>query len=256
MSDKTIKITTDTRGIATLTLARPEKHNALSMEMMLEITAAAQRLGADKTVRAVILAAEGKSFCAGADLNWMREQVDKTREEKMAGGRVLADMLAALNDIPKPLIGRVEGNAYGGGIGMMAVCDIVIATPNLRFALTETKLGLIPATIGPFVVRRLGEAFSRQVFFTGKAFDTDFAERASLISTICTAAEMDAAIEAEISPVLQAAPDALAAAKTLCMELAGPITDTEIDLTVEALADCWENSEAQERIATFFEKLS
>lgn len=256
MSDKTIKVTTDTRGIATLTLARPEKHNALNMEMMLEITTAAQRLGADKTVQAVILAAEGKSFCAGADLNWMREQVDKTREEKMAGGRVLADMLAVLNKLPKPLIGHVEGNAFGGGIGMMAVCDIVIATPNLRFALTETKLGLIPATIGPFVVRRMGEAFSRQVFFTGKSFDTDFAERASLVSTICAPNEMEAAIEAEIAPILQAAPDAIAAAKALCKELSGPITEAEIDLTVEALADCWENSEAQERIAAFFEKLS
>ena len=124
MPYSTINVVTDARGIATLTLARPEKHNAMNHEMMIEITDAAKALGADETVRAVVLAALGKSFCAGGDLNWMRAQAEQDRAGKIAEARVLANMLATLNALPKPLIGRVEGNAFGGGIGMMAVCDI------------------------------------------------------------------------------------------------------------------------------------
>ena len=256
MPHNTIKLTTDTRGIATLTLARPEKHNAMNAEMMVEITDAVKALGADGTVRAVILAAEGKSFCAGADLNWMRAQADQDRVGKIAEARVLANMLATLNTLPKPLIGRVEGNAYGGGIGMMAVCDIVIATEGLRFALTETKLGLIPATIGPFVLRRMTETYARQVFFTAKSFDTELALRSGLVSTICAADEMDAAIEAEIKPILKTAPGAVAEAKKLLQQMQGRDVQKDIDLTVNALADRWETDEAQQRIAAFFKDMS
>jgi len=251
MPYSTIKVTTDARGIATLTLARPEKHNAINHEMMVEITDAARALGADNAVRAVILAALGKSFCAGGDLNWMRAQAKQNRAGKITEARVLATMLATLNTIPKPLIGRIEGNAYGGGIGMMAVCDIVVAVSGLRFALTETRLGLIPATIGPFVLRRMSETYARQVFFTAKTFDTELALRAGLVSSVCTADAMDAAIEAEIKPILQTAPGAVAEAKALLQQMQGHDVERDIELTVNALADRWETKEAQLRIAAF-----
>jgi methylglutaconyl-CoA hydratase len=251
MAYSTITVATDARGIATLTLARPEKHNAMNREMMVEITEAAKVLGADETVRAVVLAAAGKSFCAGGDLNWMRAQAAQDRAGKIAEARVLANMLATLNVLPKPLIARVEGNAYGGGIGMMAVCDIVVALEGLRFALTETKLGLIPATIGPFVLRRMSETYARQVFFTAKTFGTDLALRSGLVSSVCSENEMDAAIEAEIKPILQAAPGAVAQAKELLRHMQGYDVERDIELTINALADRWETDEAQQRIAAF-----
>ncbi len=251
MPYSTIKVTTDARGIATLTLARPEKHNAMNHEMMVEITDASQTLGADDTVHAVILSAQGKSFCAGGDLNWMRAQAEQDHAGKIAEAHVLANMLATLNALPKPLIGRIEGNTYGGGIGMMAVCDIVVAVDGLRFALTETKLGLIPATIGPFVLRRMSETYARQVFFTAKTFGTELALRSGLVSSVCAADAMDAAIEAEIKPILQTAPGAVAEAKRLLQQMQGRDVERDIELTVNALADRWETKEAQLRIAAF-----
>jgi methylglutaconyl-CoA hydratase len=256
MPYSTINVVTDARGIATLTLARPEKHNAMNHEMMVEITDAAKVLGADETVRVVVLAALGKSFCAGGDLNWMRAQAEQDRSGKIAEARVLANMLATLNALPKPLIGRVEGNAYGGGIGMMAVCDIVVAVDCLRFALTETKLGLIPATIGPFVLRRMSETYARQVFFTAKSFGTELALRAGLVSSVCAVDEMDAVIEAEIKPILQTAPGAVAEAKALLQQMQGRDVEHDIELTVNALADRWETKEAQLRIAAFLKDMT
>ncbi|MFK5998621.1 MAG: crotonase/enoyl-CoA hydratase family protein [Rhodobacterales bacterium] len=254
MPYNTIKVSTDARGIATLTLARPEKHNAINHEMMVEITQATRTLGADDTVRAVVLSAQGKSFCAGGDLTWMRVQAEQGRSGKIAEARVLATMLATLNTLPKPLIGRVEGNAYGGGVGMMAVCDIVVAIKGLRFALTETKLGLIPATIGPFVLRRMSETYARQVFFTAKTFGTELALRSGLVSSVCAVDAMDDAIEAEIKPILQTARGAVAEAKALLQQMQGRDVDRDIELTVNALADRWETDEAQLRIAAFLKE--
>ena len=164
---QTIRIDVDDDRIASLTLARPDQHNAFNRQMIDELTAAAAELAGDDTLRAVVLSAEGKSFCAGGDLRWMQAQALADRHGKMAEARALAHMLLALNDLPMPLIARVQGNAFGGGIGLMAVSDIVIADAAAGFALTETRLGLIPATIGPFVMRRLGQAGTRQTFITG-----------------------------------------------------------------------------------------
>ena len=156
MSYQTIRIETDARAIATLWLARADKHNALSEQMIDELTDAAGVLGRDPSVRAVILAAEGKSFCAGGDLGWMQEQMTADAATRRTGAEALAGMLNALNELPKPLIGRVHGNAFGGGVGMMSVCDVAVGARDAKFGLTETKLGLIPATIGPYVLARMG----------------------------------------------------------------------------------------------------
>jgi methylglutaconyl-CoA hydratase len=251
----TILVSTDERGIARLTLNRPEKHNALSALMIRELTEAAHMLGEDANVRAVVLAANGASFCAGGDLGWMREQAAKDRAGKMAEAGALATMLATLNNLPKPLIGRVQGAAYGGGIGMMAVCDIVIAVAGARFALTETRLGLIPATIGPFVVRRMGEGYARQVFFTGKPFGAEFALISGLASAVAAdEAQLDACVETEIGFILKTKPGAVASAKALCLTLGGGALAEQSEMTAAALADCWEGKEAEEGINAFLSK--
>lgn len=249
---KTISVSIDTRGIAVLMLDRQDKHNAMNALMLKELTEATVTLADDDKVRAVILSAAGETFCAGGDLSWMREQIDKDRGEKMKDARILANMLLVLNNLPKPLIGRVQGNAYGGGVGLMAVCDLVIAKPDVRFGLTETKLGLIPATIGPFIVRRMGEGFARQIFFTSKSFGTDLALRSGLVSSVTD--DLDLAIEAEVKTILKAAPSALARAKKLCLKLGGGVSQTNIDETIEALADCWESDETKIGISAFFSK--
>ena len=254
MSHQTIRIETDARGIATLWLARPEKHNALSAQMIDELTEAACRLGDDTGVRAVILAAEGKSFCAGGDLAWMQEQMTADAATRSAGAQALAGMLNALNELPKPLIGRVHGNAFGGGIGMMAVCDVAIGVHGATFGLTETKLGLIPATIGPYVLARMGEDKARRVFMSSRLFDAAEAERLNLLAGVVDPEDLDAAVEDEVLPYLQTAPTAVAAAKRLARDL-GPRIDAEvIARSIDALTGVWEDDEAPEGIAAFFAK--
>ncbi|WP_193178691.1 crotonase/enoyl-CoA hydratase family protein [Oricola nitratireducens] len=254
MSMQTIRVEIDARGITTVTLARGDKHNAMNAQMIAELTGAAHVLGEDSSVRGVVLAAEGKSFCAGGDLGWMREQAEKDRAGKMAEARALAAMLGAWNALPKPVIARVQGAAYGGGLGLMAVSDIVVAADTAKFALTETRLGLIPATIGPFVVRRLGEGFARQVFFNAKPFGTDFALRSGLVARVCAAESLDEAIAEECAAILGCAPGAVADAKALARELGGPDPLNQAEMTANALADRWETDEALAGIAAFFAK--
>lgn len=251
---ETISITTDARGVATLTLDRAEKHNSLSATMIRELTEAAQALGADDTVRVVVLTGAGKSFCAGGDLGWMQDQMAADPETRFVEARKLAMMLKALNEMPKPLIGRVQGQAFGGGIGMCSVCDIAIAADHAKFGLTETRLGLIPATIGPYVLARIGEAMARRVFMNARIFGADEAATLGIVARAVPADDLAAAVEAEVTPYLSCAPGAVGAAKALARRLGPPITDTIIDDTIRALVDCWEGEEAQEGIEAFFDK--
>ena len=251
---ETIRIDTDPRGVATLWLARPDKHNALSAQMIAELTEAAAQLGDDPEIRVVVLAGEGASFCAGGDLGWMRQQINADAETRRAGARNLAMMLNGLNLMPKPLIARVQGNAFGGGIGMMAVCDIAIAAQGAKFGLTEVKLGLIPATIGPYVLARMGEDKARRVFFSARLFDADEAVRLNLAARAVNAADLDAAIEAEIAPFLNAAPGAVAAAKAQCRAYGPVIDEARINDSIDRLVAVWEGSEAPEGISAFFDK--
>lgn len=247
---RTILIQRDAQGIATLTLNRPDKHHAMDARMIGELTEAAALLGEDADVRAVVLASTGPTFCAGGDLEWMRAQQAADRAGKMAEAGRLSAMLAALNALPKPLIARVQGHAYGGGLGLIAVSDIAIAATGVRLALTETRLGLIPATIGPFVVARMGQGMARQVFFTGQAFGTDFALRAGLIHDACPPEALEERLAAVAAAVLKTAPGAVARAKALCLRLGRDQAD-DIAASITALADCWESPEAQDRIRAF-----
>jgi methylglutaconyl-CoA hydratase len=222
--------------------------------MITEITEAAEALGADEAVRVVVLAAEGPSFCAGGDLGWMRAQMSADAATRAAEARKLAGMLGVLDTLPKPLIARVQGNAFGGGIGMMSVCDVAIAADTARFGLTETKLGLIPATIGPYVVARMGAAMARRVFFSARLFGADEAVTLGLAAKAVAPGDLDAAVEAEIVPYLDCAPGAVAEAKALVRRLGPPIDDARIEASIEALVARWESDEAVEGIDAFFDR--
>lgn len=251
---ETITIESDARGVATLTLNRADKHNAMSARMIADLTAAAAQLGDDAGVRAVVLTGAGKSFCAGGDLAWMQAQMAADAETRFVEARKLAEMLQALNTLPKPLIGAVQGNAFGGGLGLISVCDVAIGVDSLKMGLTETRLGLIPATIGPYVVARMGEARARRVFMSARLFDAAEAVDLGLLARAVPAADLAAAVEAEVVPYLSCAPGAVASAKALVRDLGPRIDAATLDHTIRALVDRWETAEAAEGIAAFFDK--
>lgn len=251
---ETIDVTVDERGVATVTLSRPEKHNAMNAKMIAELSQAIDHISASSDIRAVVLTATGKSFCAGADLAWMKEQASADRAEKEVQSRALATMLTAFDALNKPVIGKIAGNAFGGGIGLISICDLVFAKAGNRMVLTETKLGLIPATIGPFVSRAMGVNFARQIFFTGREIDDDLAVRSGLVTEICTDENIDEVVEAAILKILDTAPNAVSRAKKLLAELTEKPRSSQLDFTASALSDCWEDPQTQSRINTFLNK--
>ena len=253
MGFETIEVARDGRGVVTVTLNRPEVHNALSARMMDELTEVAAVLSADDS-RVVVLTGAGKSFCAGGDLCWMRAQFDATPTVRAAEGRRLAGMLQALNTLPKPLIGRVQGNAFGGGVGLCCICDVTVGADGSLYGLTETRLGLIPATIGPYVIARLGEGLARRVFMSSRRFDAAEARDLGVLARVVAPDDLDAAVEAEVVPYLSCAPGAVAEAKALARRL-GPVIDAAtIDATIDALAARWAGDEASEGVGAFFDK--
>lgn len=249
-----LDLTIDARGVAWVRLNRPDRHNAMDAAMIGELTEAADRLGRDPAVRVVVLTGAGRSFCAGGDLAWMQAQMRADAQARAQGAQSLADMLGALDRMPKPLIARVQGPAFGGGLGLISVCDVAIGVEGARFGLTEVRLGLIPATIGPYLVARMGAAQARRVFFSGRVFDAAEAVALGLLARAVPDAMLDTAVEAEIAPYLAAAPGAVAAGKRLVADLARPVDDAQIAQTVAALIARWESPESAEGISAFFEK--
>jgi len=249
-----IDIAVDERGVARLTLNRPDKHNAMNAAMIAELTDAAQRLGRDPAVRVVVLSGSGASFCAGGDLAWMRDQMAADAATRAREARALAEMLGALNSLPKPLIGRVQGQAFGGGVGLISVCDVAVAVEDAKFGLTEVRLGLIPATIGPYVIARMGAARARAVFFSGRIFSAEEAVALGLLAKTVDPEDLDAAVEAEVTPYLAAAPGAVAAGKALVAELLRTVDEAQVAHSIDALVGRWEDPESAEGIAAFFEK--
>jgi methylglutaconyl-CoA hydratase len=250
----TIDIAVDERGVAVLMLDMPERHNALAPQMIAELTEAAERLGTDPAVRVVVLTGNGKSFCAGGDLAWMKAQMAADADTRAREARKLAEMLGALDRMPKPLIGRVQGQAFGGGIGMMSVCDVAVGVEGAKFGLTETRLGLIPATIGPYVVARMGAARARRVFMSARIFDAAEAVDLGLLAKAVAAEDLDEAVEAEVAPYLACAPGAVAKAKALVAALEPRVNDAVVDMTIAALVDAWESDEGPEGVSAFFDK--
>ena len=253
MQFDTIESATDAQGVCTVWLNRPEKHNALSAQMIDELTEMAANLR-HSSARVVVLAARGKSFCAGGDLQWMQAQMQADRATRQEGARRLAGMLQSWNTLPQPVIGRLHGNAFGGGVGLASICDVAIGVENAWMGLTETKLGLIPATIGPYVIARMGEAAARRVFMSARKFSAQEAQSLGLLAKTVAEDALDRAVTAEVTPYLNCAPGAVAAAKKLARAL-GPVIDAQtIEMTVTALIAQWESPEAEEGIAAFFQK--
>ena len=250
MNFETLLFNQDKRGVASLTLNRPEKRNALSAKMIEELTDFTSMLTPD--IRAVVIQGAGKLFCAGGDLDWMNNQIKADRLTRISEARKLAMMLKALNEIPVPLIGKLHGAAYGGGVGLACVCDFVISSSNVKFGFTETRLGLIPSTIGPYVVGKMGEAKAREVFMSGQTFNEVEAKKLNIVSEISE--NLDQSVESHLNPYLQTAPKAVGEAKALLRSLGPRIDEQVIEGTIERLADIWEGEEASHGIDAFLNK--
>ncbi|MCY4049974.1 MAG: enoyl-CoA hydratase-related protein [Gammaproteobacteria bacterium] len=255
MKYREITLEIDQRSVAWLTLNREAKHNSMNSLMMREILEACKELSALESVRAVVLTGSGeKSFSAGADLGWMRENFERNRKERRAESGILADMLEALNRLDKITIARVNGQAYAGGVGLICVCDIAICVRTARFALTETRLGLTPANISPYVMERLGMSNCRRILLNSYFFDAQEALNMGLIHKRVDPKELDEAVEAEIQICLDCAPGAIATTKQLLRKISTQSADENRSYTAELLAEVWETDEAQNGIRAFFDK--
>jgi methylglutaconyl-CoA hydratase len=252
MTYEAITLNVDKRGVALVTLNRPERHNALNRKMIAELHAVALKLADDDDVRVVVLTGNGESFCAGGDLGWFRDTLAMDRKGRIAESRALAEMLHALDQLPKPLIGRINGATYGGGTGMVSVCDVTVADSAARFGLTEVRLGLIPANISPYVIARIGAARARSVMLSGKLFG---AEKACILGLVDQVTDsLDTATEAQVTVHLEASLSAVAATKKLIAFVNAHDIEASKEYTSEALADAWETEDGREGIASFLAK--
>ena len=241
--------------VATVTLNRPEMRNAFNETMIADVTAAFTALGARDDVRAIVLAGSGKAFCAGADLNWMRKMAGYSDEENRADAMCLARMLSAVYRCPKPVVARVHGDAYAGGIGLVCTADIVIAADTVHFCLSEARLGLMPATIAPYVIRALGEQASRRYFVTAEAFDCATAQRLGLVSEMVSVDALDATVQRVVDALVANSPNAVRECKQLVQDVAGQtLDDALIEDTANRIARIRASDEGRDGVASFLEK--
>lgn len=255
MNYQDIKLQVDERCIAWLTLNRPQKHNVMGSRMMLELRDACEVMSNDNAIRAVVLAGAGeKSFSAGADLAWMKENMTRSRAQRIKESAVLADVLDALNRLNKITIARVHGAAYAGGVGLIAVCDVAISVSSARFSLTETRLGLTPANISPYLIERMGCSNARRTLLNGHVFDANEAVQFGLIDKVVEPDKLDQAIEQELQSCLACAPGAIAMTKQLIRTVSQQTQQENREYTAKMLADAWETEEAVAGISGFFEK--
>ncbi|MGB6519742.1 MAG: enoyl-CoA hydratase-related protein [Candidatus Cybelea sp.] len=241
-------------GVARVTLARPEVRNAFNAEVIEQLHDVFTRIAAADDVRAVVLAGEGKAFCGGADINWMRASLDLTFEANVADAERMSDMFRAIDNSPKPVIGKIHGAALGGGAGLAAVCDIVIATDDTIFGFTEVKLGIIPAVISPFVLAKIGPSQARALFLTGERFDATHAQTIGLVHEVVTAVEFDDAVDLHLAELRSAGPSAVAAAKLLVRRVLDGSYDESRSITTEAIARQRVSPEGQEGLRAFLER--
>jgi methylglutaconyl-CoA hydratase len=242
-------------GVVWLTLNRPEIHNAFDDRLIVELTAELARLGGDDSVRVVVLTGAGRSFSAGADLNWMRRTSTYGEAENLADARALAGLMQTLNELGKPTVARVNGAALGGGTGLVACCDIVVASERAVFGTTEVRLGLIPSVIGPYVLAAVGPRHARRLMLTGERISAAEALRLGLVHEVAPAEQLDQAVERVVGELLKGGPAALAAAKHLIRDLAGrPIEAALIDGTAQRIATLRATGEAREGVGAFLDK--
>jgi methylglutaconyl-CoA hydratase len=249
-----LKVDTD-KHIARVTLDRPDVHNAFNDELIKAVTEAFTELGKRDDIRVIIFGGNGKSFCAGADLNWMKRMVQYSHDENVEDARALARMFLAIARCPKPVIGRIHGAALGGGAGLAAACDIAVAVESAQFGFTEVKLGILPAVISPFVIARIGTARAREFFITGERFLAAVAQNIGLIQhVVAHEFALDALIESKISQILTSAPGAVAAAKELIFGVAARTLETSLDFTAETIARVRAGEEGQAGMKAFLER--
>ena len=254
MTEAMILTDIDSRGVATVTLNRPEVHNAFNETVIGDLRDAFDALAADDSVRVVVLEGHGKSFSAGADLNWMRRMAAFSLEENLADAKRMAGMFDKLNMLPMPTIAKVQGSAFAGGLGLVSACDIAIAADHAKFAVTEVRLGLIAAAISPYVIAAIGPAAARRYFQTADRFDAAEAKRIGLLHDAVPAAALDDTVANIVREILKNAPASVRACKTLIRETAGPVTEARREETATRIARIRATPEAREGVGAFFDK--
>jgi methylglutaconyl-CoA hydratase len=255
MSEQTVNTLIDSRGVATVTLNRPEKHNAFDDAVIAQLREAFDALSASEDVRVVVLASRGKNFSAGADLGWMKRMAEYDYEHNLRDAQLLAGMLQSLHDLPQPTIARVQGAAFGGAVGLVSCCDMAVAEEGASFCLSEVKIGLIPATISPYVIRAMGERAARRYFTTAERFRAGEARRIGLVSEIAAAGALDETLEGLVTALLQNGPVAVRESKRLVVDVAGREISAElIEDTCERIAHIRVSQEGQEGLGAFLNK--
>lgn len=241
--------------VATVTLNRPDLRNAFNEGAIAELARVFDELGRNNAVRAIVLAANGPSFCAGADLNWMKKMAGYSHDENEADAMRLADMLRTIYLCPKPVVARVQGDCYAGGMGLVAACDIVVASETAGFCLSEVKLGLIPATISPYVIKAMGEQAARRYFLTAERFDAAEAQRIGVAHAVVAPEALDATVAGIVKALVNNSPHAVRQAKTLVREIVGqPVDDALLLDTAGRIAAIRASTEGREGVASFLEK--
>jgi methylglutaconyl-CoA hydratase len=242
-------------GVARVTLNRPQLRNAFDDELIRRLRAAFEDISRDTSTRVMVLGGNGPAFCAGADLNWMKRMAGYDYEDNLADATALAQMLAALDRLPKPTIARVHGPVFAGGTGLVAACDIAVGTPEAKFCLSEAKLGLSPATISPYVIRAMGERTARRYFLTAEVFDAQEAFRVGMLSILTTRNELDGVVSSLVEHLLAGGPEAHAKIKALIRAVAGRRPDDALAAeTAQRIAEIRGSPEGKEGIAAFLEK--
>ena len=241
--------------VAELWLNRPEVRNAFNADVITELTAAFTTLGADPDLRAIVLGGHGKAFCAGADLGWMREMAGYDWEQNRADAQALADMLWAVYRCPVPVVGRIHGDCYAGGVGLAAVCDVLVAAEGINFCLSEARLGLLPATISPYVIRAMGEQAARRYFVTAERFSSEQAHGMGFVHELCTADALNAKVDEIVAALVANGPMAVRACKRLVQDVAGvPLTPALREETARRIADIRASAEGTEGVQSFLHK--
>lgn len=254
MSEPVLELST-TGSVAHVRLQRPAVRNAFNAELIAELHRTFERAGADPSVRAIVLSGEGKTFCGGADINWMRGSLDLSHAENVADAQRMSDMFRTIDCCPKPVIARVHGAALGGGAGLVAVCDIAIASAETVFGFTETKLGILPAVISPFVLAKIGRSHARALFLTGERFDAARAARIGLVHEVTASAdELEAAVNRVVAEILTAGPTAIAFAKKTIADVSAATYEASRDITAHAIAQQRTSPEGQEGLRAFLER--
>jgi methylglutaconyl-CoA hydratase len=250
---KTIKYRIE-NSVAYIDFCRPEVHNAFNDDMIYEMTTLFKKLDEDKSLRAVVLSGEGKSFCAGGDLNWMRRVINQSFEENLKDSNALAELLAQIYNFRCPVIGKINGAAIGGGVGFVSVCDIAIAAESAKFSFSEVKIGIVPACIGPYVVKKIGEGKAREFFITGERMNAEKAYRIGLVSSYVEDNKLDGVVEELLKMIRSSGPEAVTMAKVLVSSVANMTEEEYKPYTAEMIAKLRISDEGQEGMSAFLEK--